>query len=259
VFTCSDTIKINIEYSSLVIRNYLDKICVSLAASSSDELSILLKRSIEEGADYVEIRFDFLRPAEIQKVLKRVITKDICRRAVFTLRPHSEGGYFSDDLAERTKFLQKLALFKPMLLDVELSLLQENNLLLNFIIKNKVPIMVSWHNYLTTPSRSELLAKVREMRNYSSTIKIVTVANKVEDAISVISLYDSIENTTLIAFAMGESGVLSRLLCTLYGNAPFTYASLNRRTAPGQLTMKTMRKLFIGISNKSKRFYEARI
>jgi 3-dehydroquinate dehydratase I len=242
-----------------VIRNYLEKICVSLAASSSDELSILLKRSIKEGADYVEIRFDFLNPEEIEKVLKRVITKDICKRAVFTLRPHSEGGYFTDELTERTKFLQKLALFNPMLLDVEFNLLKENNLLMNFLIKNKTSIMVSWHDYLATPSRSELIARVRKMRKYSNTIKIVTAANKVEDAISIISLYDSIENTTLIAFGMGESGVLSRFLCTLYGNAPFTYASLNRGTAPGQLTMKTMRKLFTGISNKSKRLYETRI
>ena len=35
---------------------------------------------------------------------------------------------------------------------------------------------------------------------------------------------------------MGEAGVLSRILCTLIGNAPFTYASLDKALAPGQLT-----------------------
>lgn len=237
----------------------MEKICASLAASTSDELSILVKRSINEGADYVEIRFDFLQPPDIQKALKQVITKEICRRAIFTLRPYSEGGHFSDDLAQRTKLLQLLALSRPMLLDVEFNLLKENNLLLSFLDKNKIPIMVSWHNYHSTPPRSDLLAKVREMRKYSSTIKIVTTAINVEDAISVVSLYDSIEETTLIAFAMGEYGVLSRFLCALYGNAPFTYASLNCRTAPGQLSMETMRKLFKGISRKSKKYYETRL
>jgi 3-dehydroquinate dehydratase I len=235
------------------VIKYLAKICVSLAASTSDELSSLIKRSINEGADYVEIRFDYLQPGDIRKVLKQVITKDICRRAIFTLRPHCEGGHFSDDLTERTEFLQLLALSEPMLLDVEFNLLKENNSLSSFLNRNKTSIMVSWHNYLTTPSRSELLAKVREMRRYSNTIKVVTSAVNVEDAISIISLYDSVEDTTLVAFAMGESGVLSRFLCTLYGNAPFTYASLNGQTAPGQVSMETMKKLFNGISNKSKK------
>lgn len=236
----------------------MDKICVSLAASSSDELSILLRRAIEEGADYVEIRFDFLQSAEIQKVLTQVITKEIHRRAVFTLRPLSEGGHFSDDLTMRARFLRKLALSNPMLLDVEFNLLKENSILWKFFIKNEIPIMVSWHNYLTTPARSDLLAKVGEMKKYSNIIKVVTTANNVEDAINVISLYDTIENTTLIAFAMGEFGVLSRVLCTLYGNAPFTYASLNKHTAPGQLNLKTMRKLYRGISNRRVRFHETR-
>lgn len=236
----------------------MDKICVSLAASSSDELSILLRRAIVEGADYVEIRFDFLQSAEIQKVLTRVISKEIHRRAVFTLRPLSEGGHFSDDLTKRSRFLRKLALSNPMLLDVEFNMLKENSILWNFFIKNEIPIMVSWHNYLTTPARSDLLAKVGEMKKYSNIIKVVTTANKVEDAINVISLYDTIENTTLIAFAMGEFGVLSRVLCTLYGNAPFTYASLNKRIAPGQLNLKTMRKLYRGISNRHVRFDETR-
>jgi 3-dehydroquinate dehydratase-1 len=235
------------------VIKYLAKICVSLAASTSDELSSLIKRSINEGADYVEIRFDYLQPGDIRKVLKQVITKEICRRAIFTLRPHCEGGHFSDDLTERTEFLQLLALSEPMLLDVEFNLLKENNSLLSFLNRNKTSIMVSWHNYLTTPSRSELLAKVGEMRRYSNTIKVVTSAVNVEDAISIISLYDSVEDTTLLAFAMGESGVLSRFLCTLYGNAPFTYASLNGQTAPGQVSMETMKKLFNGISNKSKK------
>lgn len=237
----------------------MEKICVSLAASTSDELSILVKRSIYEGADYIEIRFDFLQPPDIQKALKQVITKEICRRAIFTLRPYSEGGHFSDELAKRTRLLRLLALSRPMLLDVEFNLLKENNLLLGFLNKHKIPIMVSWHNYLTTPPKSDLLAKVQEMRKYSSTIKIVTTAINVEDAISVISLYDSIKDTTLIAFAMGESGVLSRFLCTLYGNAPFTYASFNCRTAPGQISMEAMRKLFKGISKRSKKYYETRV
>ena len=47
-----------------------------------------------------------------------------------------------------------------------------------------------------------------------------------------------------IFFAMGEAGAISRILCTLVGNAPFTYASLDKVIAPGQLTVQQMKKLY---------------
>jgi 3-dehydroquinate dehydratase I len=33
-------------------------------------------------------------------------------------------------------------------------------------------------------------------------------------------------------------------LCTVVGNAPFTYASLEKALAPGQLTLQQMKKLY---------------
>jgi 3-dehydroquinate dehydratase len=38
--------------------------------------------------------------------------------------------------------------------------------------------------------------------------------------------------------------VISRILCPVIGNAPFTYASLEKSIAPGQLTVKQMKKLY---------------
>jgi 3-dehydroquinate dehydratase-1 len=43
---------------------------------------------------------------------------------------------------------------------------------------------------------------------------------------------------------MGEAGIISRILCTVFGNAPFTYAALEKAISPGQLTIKQMRKLY---------------
>ena len=85
------------------------------------------------------------------------------------------------------------------------------------------------------------------MKKYSNILKVVTRANKLQDAINILSVYDTIKNVTLIAFAMGELGVLSRVLCTVYGNAPFTYASFNRSTAPGQINRESLRKLYYGL------------
>jgi 3-dehydroquinate dehydratase-1 len=228
----------------------LPKICVSLAPSSSNDLLVLLHKVNKNAANFVEIRFDYLHSGEIQKVLTEKVLREVRNRAIFTLRPNSEGGYFVDDSLERAKVLKILGLAYPMLLDVEFNLLKENRELTAFFRQNKIPVMVSWHNLLRTPTIPFLLAKIYKMQKYSNVIKVVTKANKVQDAINILSIYDIIKNTTLIAFAMGELGVLSRVLCTVYGNAPFTYASLNKSTAPGQINIEAIRKLYDGLYRK---------
>ena len=46
----------------------------------------------------------------------------------------------------------------------------------------------------------------------------------------------------LIAFAMGDSGKMSRILC-LYLGAPFTYVSLGKPVAPGQFSLDQIKKI----------------
>jgi 3-dehydroquinate dehydratase-1 len=82
------------------------------------------------------------------------------------------------------------------------------------------------------------------MRTYSNYVKIVTTAHSIEDSLRVLELYETSKGLSPIFFAMGDAGVISRLLCTLVGNAPFTYASLEKALAPGQLTLQQMKKLY---------------
>jgi 3-dehydroquinate dehydratase-1 len=79
---------------------------------------------------------------------------------------------------------------------------------------------------------------------YSNYIKIVTTAKNTQDALRLLDLYETAIGLNLIAFAMGEAGIISRILCTVFGNAPFTYAALEKAISPGQLTIKQMRKLY---------------
>ncbi|HEX2615321.1 MAG TPA: type I 3-dehydroquinate dehydratase, partial [Nitrososphaera sp.] len=59
-----------------------------------------------------------------------------------------------------------------------------------------------------------------------------------------LEVYENTIDLHPIIFAMGEAGVVSRVLCTIVGNAPFTYASIENAVAPGQLTIKQMRMLY---------------
>jgi 3-dehydroquinate dehydratase I len=225
-------------------------VCVTLAADSVDKLPSLFSKAIKKEANYVEIRFDHIIYKDIDRAL--VISSEIKNRAIFTLRSKKEGGFFDGTRKEQVSLLKKMARAKPMLLDIEFSILKKDREFRRFLKYNKVPILVSFHDFRKTTDAALLLEKFRDMRRYSNYVKLVTTARSINDNLNFLSLYDNNIDTNLIAFAMGDLGVLSRLLSTLYGGAPFTYASLGNPMAPGQLDIDVMKKIYDRVGNKLK-------
>jgi 3-dehydroquinate dehydratase I len=218
------------------------RICVSIGPEDPESIEKEAARAFKVGADYVEIRFDFLKPDLFPAALNAA--RGIKDRAVFTLRPKSEGGMFTDREEDRLRWLYKLAEQEPMLLDVELDTLKKNDELADFLEKEKSPLLVSWHDFEKTPPSDYIADLLSEMRTYSNYVKIVTTAHSIEDSLRLLELYETAIGLTPIFFAMGDAGVISRLLCNIIGNAPFTYASLEKIIAPGQLTVQQMKKLY---------------
>jgi 3-dehydroquinate dehydratase I len=187
--------------------------------------------------------------ADLQEALE--IVKGISKRAVFTLRSVKQKGKFTGNNEDRIFWLKQLSLTQPMLLDVELQTLLDDDELVDFFTEQKTRILVSWHDFEKTPANNELVDVLGQMRIYSNYVKVVTAAQNVHDCIRLLELYDVTTELNLISFAMGELGILSRVLCTIYGNAPFTYAALEEPIAPGQLTVQQMRKLYDRIDLRS--------
>jgi 3-dehydroquinate dehydratase-1 len=226
------------------------KVCVPLATDSVDKLPALITSAFQKRADFVEIRFDHAIYMEIDHALD--ITSRIKNTAIFTLRSREEGGFFKGSNRERISILKKMAMTRPMLLDIEISTLKKEKDIRQFLSENRIPILVSTHDFRKTSNLSTLLKKFEDMRNYSNYVKMVTTARSFEDNFKLLSLYDNSDDTKLIAFAMGEHGILSRLLCNLYGGSPFTYASLDKPLAPGQLDIVLMKKIYDRIVNNLK-------
>ena len=231
------------------------KICVSIPivddlAKENNELESPLRdieKAIQKGAEMIECRFDFINDfTRIEHYLE--LLSKYKYQSVYTLRPENEGGKFSNDHAQRISFLQKLIDAKPLFVDIEYELVSNSDVLADIIDNSNTRILVSWHDFAGTPSQDELITLVNKMRVYSPYLKIVTTAKSIDDSINILSLYHSVDtHVNLVAFAMGEAGVVSRVLSTVTGDAPFTYASLEKAVAPGQLTidqMKTFEKLF---------------
>ena len=103
----------------------------------------------------------------------------------------------------------------------------------------------SFHDFEGTPDLQYLRQVESRCRRYGADIaKIVVTAHSDQDCETVLSLYDG-TRTGLVAFAMGEEGRGSRVECLRRG-APFSYASYDEATAPGQITYEQMHKEVYG-------------
>ena len=215
------------------------KTCVTIAEKTPKKIDLILKKALKKS-DYAELRFDFLKPIQVPDALELV--KKNLRRCVCTLRPSSEGGKFQGKEKERISILKLIAEYHPFLLDVEFSTLRKNKSLHNYVKRTKTDILVSWHDFKKTPSVSALKKMKKQMSRFSKFVKIVTNAKTINDSSNVLSLYNNSSKTNLIAFAMGDNGRMSRILC-LYLGSPFTYVSLGKPIAPGQFSLEQVKKI----------------
>ena len=211
------------------------KICASITEVESKEFHKTAIRAFDLGASFLEIRFDYIEASRLSEAIE--IVRPFLRRT-------SQGGKFFGSEIERLNLLKDLASQLPMMIDVEFETLQENPEIVSFINSLNVPMLVSWHDFRSTPSTKELSECLVLMSSYSKNNKLVTMANSLDDTLRVLNLYETVDKSlNLVAFSMGEIGLVSRLLCALQINCPFTYAALDHPVAPGQFTIEQMKKL----------------
>lgn len=218
------------------------KICASISGTEPKEFSKSAARALNMGASFLEIRFDYIAASNFSEAL--AVVRPYKAKCIYTLRRTSQGGKFDGSEIQRLTYLKELASQLPMMIDVEYETLKECPEIGTFIKSLNVPMLLSWHDFRSTPSAARLSELLVLMSSLSKNNKLVTMANCIEDALKVLSLYDTVDKSvSLVAFCMGEIGVVSRLLCALQSNCPFTYASLDRPIAPSQLTIEQMKKL----------------
>ena len=221
------------------------KTCVSIAEKTPQKIKEILKIALKKS-DYVEVRFDFLKIEQIPIVLE-IIKKDL-NRIVCTLRPKTEGGKFEGKEKERIAIIKLIAEYSPFLLDIEFNTLEKNPLLRKYLKSTKTKLLVSWHDFKKTPTSSDLKKKINQMSKMSTNLKIVSTAKSTEDSTRMLELYSKKGKNSLISFAMGDFGRISRILC-LYLGSPYTYVSLGKAVAPGQFSVDEVNKI-INLKNK---------
>jgi len=222
----------------------VNKICVSLQPQSIEDLRDLINRARGYKPELMEIRLDRLETISIEGI-RKVLSADL-DQCILTLRSKSQGGFFKGNEDERLHLLEEVMELHPGYVDIELEALKESVYLADEARRNNVKVIASWHDFQGTPRLQQLKALCREALEQGDLGKVVVMARSFKDNAAILSLYKAFDEGRVIAFCMGESGVISRVLCTWLG-APFTYAFLDRVTAPGQISIEELRQFYDAI------------
>lgn len=222
-------------------------ICVALAQPDT-ESAISAVKTIEQDVDVVEIRLDAMKEAVIEG-----LCQGIKAPLLFTNRPTWEGGMFAGTEEERLAPLIEAVQKKAAFIDLELrTAIQFREQLLAEIHGSQTRLIISCHDFETTPDEAELSAILHEQISSGAHIgKIVTMAHSYLDVLRVLNLQSEAQrlNFPLIAFCMGEEGKLSRIVTLLLGGF-MTYAAFDEQqaTAPGQLSIRKLREAMANLS-----------
>jgi len=215
------------------------KLCVSVIGETIKTMEEKARLALALGADLIEFRVDSLRKPDPEEV-KKMISK-FARKCVLTVRPRWEGGLYEGVEEERLKLVSEVSEAEPAYIDLELR--TENLERIVEQLKRSSKLIISLHDWEGALSEDDLrnaALKAMEVGDYA---KVVTTAKTILDNIKILNLYKRVPRDRLIAFAMGELGMISRILSPIAG-APITYTCLpGEQAAPGQLSIVEMKKL----------------
>lgn len=218
------------------------KICVSVTGADATAVYAEVQPVLEK-VDVIEIRLDMMAEPDVARCCG-FFRKPL----LFTNRPVWEGGAFSSFEDDRIRPLFAAVELQAAYVDFELRADPRlRNKLLESMQSSPTRMILSWHDFKTTPLAEELVGILQQMMDSGAHIgKIVTTAHTPADVLRVLNLQERAlaADFPLSCFCMEDAGRISRL-ATLYLGGYMTYASLTDTlaTASGQLSVMRLQKL----------------
>ena len=217
--------------------------CPKIAATIGGEVRLeTIKRAKEDGAQILELRLDEFGKMDahsVQHILK--VAKTAGLPVIVTIRSKEEGG---------KKFIspkKRLQLFRMLIhevdsVDIELSSKTILDSVIEIAHKFHKLVIVSYHNFVQTPSKEKLEMVIKEAKNRrADIIKISTLVKTPDDILTLGQVTFKNRTKNIITLAMGKIGTISRILFPILGSL-ITYGFIDKPHAPGQLPVKILKR-----------------
>jgi 3-dehydroquinate dehydratase-1 len=197
-----------------------------------------LRRARAQGLDFAEARVDLFQDRATEAV--RRVVREVGRvlPVLLTVRSSREGGAFRGDDAGR------LALYRALLpdvaaVDVELAAKIRPEVV-RAAHRARRTVVLSHHDFRATPSDRVLDAVVvRGEKAGADVIKIAVLTPDDRAVARLAAVFVRHASSRLVLIGMGAHGKKTRVLFPALGSL-FTFTSLDRETAPGQLGFRAM-------------------
>lgn len=227
------------------LRVRMSKICVAVTGATANEL-LARAEQISNTNPFIELRLDTLnKPQAALAKLKSFAMTNRHVTIIATCRRTEGGGNFVGELFEQAEILEGAARAGCQLIDVEIESAETMRPAdWKRLRASGAALILSYHDFSHT--RSLQKAFERMQRFEPEFYKIVPTARSLSDNITVFDLLQQNgDSTNMVAMAMGQPGIVSRVLGVRYGSA-FTFASMGtgEETASGQMTYDTLRSLY---------------
>ncbi|MEQ1516309.1 MAG: type I 3-dehydroquinate dehydratase [Usitatibacteraceae bacterium] len=227
-------------------------ICTALAGRTASALQAELRAILPKRPDFIEWRVDFFDGiADLSEVL--TVAKSIRAGAgdipiIFTRRAQHEGGEAIGISEESVVAMYEAVCASGAVdfIDYELSQPKESRARLRSISRaHDVQMIMSYHNFGTTPSLTEIVAKLTAAETEGADVgKVAVMPNTPHDVLLLLEATlaaDESLRIPLITMSMGERGAVTRVCGWQYGSV-LTFAAGERSSAPGQLPIEELRQ-----------------
>lgn len=244
--------------SSLIIKNLTigegtPKIIVPLVGGTDEaifqEAAYVKKLTpdvIEWRVDTYENVEDTAAVIEMLARLRAIFKEELI---LFTFRSHKEGG--KKEISEEYYIeLNHAAILTKNIDLVDVELFNEEKVIraiLDLAKEKGVYVIMSNHDFLKTPAKAEIVARLRKMQEYGADIpKIAVMPQSIDDVIVLLEATHTMKTQyaerPIITMSMGGNGVISRLAGEVFGSA-FTFAAGKEASAPGQIPVAELRAI----------------
>ncbi|MBE6068789.1 MAG: type I 3-dehydroquinate dehydratase [Clostridium lundense] len=234
-----------VKIKNIVLGDGIPKICVPISAKTKEEI-------IEEAVsfknihvDVVEWRVDWFNDAfdieKVKDVLKDLVLALNNIPLLFTFRTSKEGGEKAIDsktYAELNKAVATTGLVD--MVDVEAFTGDE---IVKDIIKSAhrsgVKVVASNHDFGKTPSKDDIIYRLRKMQDLGADIPKIAVMPKskldvLELLEATVIMSEKYADRPIITMSMSGMGAISRLAGEVFGSA-LTFGAAKKASAPGQM------------------------
>jgi 3-dehydroquinate dehydratase-1 len=227
-------------------------ICIPVVSKNKKAIIEDFEDAVDLNPDLIEWRVDHFEDIgdieKIKDVLDQIkeLTQNI--PIIFTCRHVSDGGRCNLDPEIRyNMFREALATGAVDFLDIEM-LNGEGyiNSIRKLIDQHGKQLILSYHNFLTTPDEQFIVDKLLEGESLGADmVKIALMPNTSDDVLTLLSAtskgWKDI-NIPMITMAMGSLGRISRVWGNAFGSE-VTFASMEQVSAPGQIEIGDLKRI----------------